>query len=98
MTGDVGVAHVGQRLGSEQRPDAAGAVQDHGRVTVGGDALDLLFDVALRDVGGAGDVALLPLGRLSDVDDGRVAGRQGIDLLRGDLADLGAGLAQEVRV
>ena len=37
----------------------------------GATALDLLLDVALGDVGGAGQVALLPLGRLAHVDDDR---------------------------
>ena len=69
--GDVGVAHLGEGLGGEQRADAAGAVEDHRRVAVGRDALDLLLDVGLGDVAGAGQMALLPLGRLADVDDGR---------------------------
>ena len=87
-----------QGLGGEQRADAAGAVQDHRRVAVGRDALDLLLDVGLGDVAGAGQVALLPLGRLADVDDGRGARGEGVDLLGGDFTDLRAGLAQEVRV
>ena len=65
---DVGVAHVRERLRGEQAADAAGAVQDDGRVAVRDGGLDLLLEVALRDVGGAGDVALVPLGRLADVD------------------------------
>src|SRR5690349_15100218 len=52
--GDVCVAHLGKRLGGEQRPDAAGAIEDHRGVTVGRGPFDLLFDVALRDVMGAG--------------------------------------------
>ena len=96
--GDVRVAHLGQGLGREQRADAARAVQDHRRVAIGRDALDLLLDVALGDVAGAGQVALLPLGRLADVDDGRGARGEGVDLLRADFPDLGAGLAKEVRV
>ena len=47
---------------------------------------------------GAGQVALLPLGRLADVDDRRRAGGQGVDLLGGDFSDLRAGLAEEVGV
>ena len=50
-----------ERLGREERADAAGAVEHDGRVAVGRRALDLLLDVAPGDVGGAGDVALLPL-------------------------------------
>ena len=80
--GDVGVAHLGEGLGREQRADAAGAVQDHRRVAVGRGALDLLLDVGLGDVVGAGQVALLPLGRLADVDDRRGARGEGVDLLR----------------
>ena len=79
---DVRVAHLGEGLGREQRAHAAGAVQDHRRVAVRRDALDLLLDVGLGDVGGAGQVALLPLGRLADVDDRGGAGREGVDLLR----------------
>ena len=43
-------------------------------------------------------MALLPLGRLADVDDGGGAGGEGVDLLRGDFSDLRARLAQEVGV
>ena len=75
--GDVGVAHLGQGLGREQRADAAGAVQDDRGVAVGRGALDLLLDVALGDVVGAGQVALLPFGRLADVDDRGRAARAG---------------------
>ena len=96
--GDVAVAHLGQGLGREQRADAAGAVQDHRRVAVRGRALDLLLDVGLGDVVGAGQVALLPLGRLADVDDRRGARGEGIDLLRADFSDLGTRLAKEVGV
>ena len=60
---------------SERTPPAQYRI-DRG-VAVGRDALDLLLDVALGDVGGAGQVALLPLGRLADVDDDGVAGRRG---------------------
>jgi hypothetical protein len=52
--------------------------------------LDLLLDVALRDVVGARQVALLPLGRLADVDDGGGARGEGVDLLRADFPDLRA--------
>jgi len=47
---------------------------------------------------GRGQVALLPFGRLADVDDGGVAVGQGIDLLRRQLADLRARLTQEVGI
>ena len=67
------VAHGCERLGREQRADAAGAVEHHGRVAVGHGGLDLLLEVALGDVGGAGDVALLPLGVLAHVDEPRAA-------------------------
>ena len=95
---DVGVAHLGEGLGREQRADAAGAVQDHRRVAVRRRGLDLLLDVGLGDVLGAGDVALLPLGRLADVDDRGRARGEGGDLLGRDFTDLGAGLAEEVGV
>ncbi len=61
--------------------------------------LDLLLEVALADVEGAGQVALLPLGVFADVDDGGVAAlADDGDLGRTHLADLRAGLAQEVGV
>ena len=47
---DVGVAHLGERLGREQRAHAAGAVQDHRGLAVGRRGLDLLLDVGLGDV------------------------------------------------
>ena len=94
----VGVAHVGEGLGREQRPDAAGAVQDHRGVAVRGRGLDLLLDVGLGDVLGAGDVALLPLGRLADVDERGRALREVGHLLGCDFSDLGAGLLEEVGV
>ena len=48
---------------------------------------------------GAGDVALLPLGRLADVEhDGLAALAQRVGFGRRDLGDLGAGLPQEVGV
>ena len=95
---DVGVAHVLEGLGREQRADAAGAVEDDRRVAVRDRALDLLLDVALGDVDGAGHVALLPLGGFADVDDGRGAGRQRVHLRGGHFIDLGTGLAEEVGV
>ena len=95
---DVGVAHLGEGLGREQRADAAGAVEDDRGVAVRDRALDLLLDVALGDVDGAGHVALLPLGGFADVDDRRAAGGQGVHLGGGHFIDLGAGLAEEVGV
>ena len=59
---DVRVAHALEGLAGEQRADAAGAVEDDRPVAVGDRRLDVLLDVALRDVDRAGDVALLPLG------------------------------------
>ena len=95
---DVGVAHLGEGLRREQRADTASAVQDDLGVAIGGDGFDLLLDVALGDVGGAGHMALLPLRRLADVDDDRGAGCEGIHVGRGDFTDLGASLSKEVRV
>jgi hypothetical protein len=94
----VGVAHLLQGLGGEQRADTAGAVQDHRLVAVGGDTLDVLLDVGLRHVLGARDVALLPLGRLADVDDRGGSAVERGDLLGADFADLRAGFAQEIGV
>ena len=97
--GDVGVAELLEGLGREERADAAGAVEDDRGVAVRDGALDLLLDVALADVEGAGQVALLPLAVLADVDDGRAAGRQGArPRCGGDFADLRAGLLQEVGI
>ena len=50
-------------LGGEQRPGAARAVEDQGRVVVGSGRLDLLLEVAAGHVGGAHDVALVPFVR-----------------------------------
>jgi hypothetical protein len=69
--GDVRVAELLHRLSREQRPDAAGAVEDDRRVAVRNGVLDLLLDVALADVECVREVALLPLGGLADVDHGR---------------------------
>ena len=66
--GDIRVAELLEGLGGEQRTDAARAVEDHLGITVRGGVLDLLLDVALADVDGAGQVALVPLGGLADVD------------------------------
>ncbi len=96
--GDVGIAHLREGLSREQRADAAGAVQDHRCVTVGRDALDLLLDIRLRHVLGAGQVALLPFRVFTDIDDGGGAHGEGVDFLWGDFSDLRAGLAEEVGV
>ena len=76
--GHVGVAELLERLGGEERANAAGAVQDDRRVAVRDRVLDLLLDVALADVDRTREVALVPFGVLADVDDGR-AGGQGVD-------------------
>src|SRR5262245_48287297 len=74
---DVRVAELLEGLRGEQRPNAAGAIEDDRRVAVGNCILDLLLDVALADVDRVGEVTLLPLGGFADVDDdGRVAGRE----------------------
>ena len=56
----------GRRTASGRRRRSRGST---GASRSGATRLDLLLDVALGDVGGAGQVALLPLGRLADVDD-----------------------------
>ena len=66
---DVGVAHLLQRLRGEGRPAAAGAVHDDRLVTVRDGRFDPALEEPARHVDGAGDEALVPLGRLADVDD-----------------------------
>ena len=96
--GDVRVAHLLEGLGCEQRADAAGAVQDHLGIAIGHGGLDLLLDVALADMHGPGQVALLPLGVLAHVDERDAAGGECFDFLGRHFADRRAGLAEEVAV
>ena len=95
---DVRVAHLLEGLGCEQRADAAGAVQDHLGIAIGDRGLDLLLDVALADMHGPGQVALLPLGGLADVDERGAAVGECFDFLGRHFADRRAGLAEEVAV
>ncbi len=95
---DVRVAELLERLRGEERADAASAIEDDLGVAVGGGGLDLLLDIALADVDGIRQVALLPFGRLTDVDDDRGVRGEGIDLLWRDLPDLRSRLRQEVGI
>ena len=71
---DVGVAHLPRASApANSGAGAARAVDDDGRVAVGHGGLDLLLEVALAGRGGAGDVALVPLGLLADVDEAGAA-------------------------
>ena len=55
--------------------------------------------MAPRNMDGAGDVALVPLVLLADVDDDRLAGLDPVTGLRGvDLRDLGSHLLQQLSV
>ena len=74
---DVLVAELLERLRGEGRAVAAGAVDDDRLRAVGRGALDPRLEEAARDVDGAGDVALVPLVRLADVDEERRLGTRG---------------------
>ena len=63
-----GVAELLHRLHGERRSHAAGAVHDDRCVLVGDAAFDLGFEVAARDVDGAGDRAFVVLVGLADVE------------------------------
>ena len=64
-----GVAELLERLGRERRADAAGAVDDDGRVAARDLGLDLALEVAARDVDRAGDGAGVVLVLLADVEE-----------------------------
>ena len=62
-------------------------------------ALDARLEIAARDVHGAGDVALVPLVLLADVDDHGLTGVDELARTGGvDLRDLGAHLLQQFPV
>jgi hypothetical protein len=66
---DVRVAEqVGERVGSERRALAGGAVEDDALAAVGDRALDAGLQVPARDVDRAGDVAAIPLLGVAYVD------------------------------
>ena len=81
---------------AERLPD--GAVEDHVRGAVGGGALDALLEVPARHVHGAGEVGLLELVLLADVDDHGAVRRSGelVDVAGVDLADLFLHLADQL--
>ena len=96
---DIRVAERLEHLAGQQRADPAGAVQHDRSVPVGGSRLDLHFDVTLADVESVGQVALLPLGVLADVDDEGVAAlAEEVRFGGTDLANLRASLAEEVGI
>ena len=68
---DVDVAELLERLRREGGAGAAGAVDDDARAAVGDGALDARLEVAARYVDRAGDVPLVPLVALADVDEDR---------------------------
>ena len=97
--GHVRVAHRRQRLPCEQRPEPAGAVQHDRRLPGRDRRLDVLLQVALRHQDRAREMALVPLDRLADVDQrDPAAPAERVHLGGCDLADLGAGLVQQLRV
>ena len=87
---DVLVAELRERLGRVHRAVARRAVDDDRRRPVGDVALDPALEVAARDVDGAGDVPLLILIALADVENrGRGLAREALGRLgRRLLADL----------
>jgi hypothetical protein len=97
---DVLVAELLQRLGAERGAGASGAVDEDRARAIRGDLLDPGFEMAARDVDGAGDEALGPLVALAHVDEKRRLLR--IDELararRVDLGDLGLDLLQQLSI
>jgi hypothetical protein len=68
------VAELAESLGRERGAGAAGAVDDDRPAAVGGEALDARLEIPAGDVDGAGEVPLLPLVRLADVEEERPVG------------------------
>ncbi len=96
---DVLVAEVGERLRREGRAVARRAVDDQRAARVGCQPLDPGLQMAARDVDGPGDVALVPLVLLPDVDDDGLAGVDPVPGLgRVELRDLGPRLLQELSI
>ena len=87
---DVDVPHLLEHLRRERGARPAGAVHEERTALVRDEALDPLLEPPARYVDRAGDVPLVPLVRLADVDEERAIGRR-VQLLRverGDLVDL----------
>ena len=79
---------VDQHARGERRAVAGLAVEDHALRAVADDAVDPRLEVAARDVRGAGELALLELLGLADVDDRHALAEDLGDLGRVDLRDL----------
>ena len=97
---DVLVAELLERLRGERRARAAGAVDDDRPRAVGRRLLDPRLEVAARDVVGAGDVTVVPLVGLADVDEERRLGT--VEKLAGPrsvhLVDLALDLGQQLAI
>src|SRR6476469_8113625 len=94
---DVLVAELRERLGRKGRAVADRAVEDDGPGGIGRQPLDAGFEMAPRNMDGAGDVTLVPLVLLSDVDDDGFAGLDPVSFPPGvDLRDLGPDLLQQL--
>ncbi len=83
------IAELGEGLGGERRPNAAGAVDDDRRRLVGDPVLDLRFEVAARNVDRTGQRTFLVLVGLTHVEHDRPVGDVGGGALGVDLTDLG---------
>ncbi len=97
---DVHVAELLEHLRGEGRARAGRAVDDERASLVGHEALDPLLEAAAARVDRAGDVPLVPLVRLADVDEERPVRRLEalVRLDGGDLVDLALDLCQQLAV
>src|SRR5207248_5709873 len=98
--GDVLVAELVQRLRAEDGTAPDGAIDDDRLRVIGGDRFDARLEEAAGDVNGTGDLPLVPLVLLADVDEERRVG--GFEKLTGagpvHLVDLAAHLLKQVAV
>ena len=69
--GHVAIAQVAERLGAEDGTDAAGAIDDQGRVMVANSLLDPHLQESARNVHGARNNPLVDLVLFTDVDEDR---------------------------
>jgi len=93
---DPRVAELLEGLRGEGGAVAGGAVEDDLRALVGHGCLDPRLEEAAWDVPGGGDVPLLPLVRLADVDPDGI--RELLRRTRIELRDLGLRLLQQLAI
>src|SRR5919109_396248 len=96
---DVLVPELLKRLRRERRAVAGGAIDNDTAGLIRDGALDARLQIAARDVQRAGDVPLVPLVLLADVEDDGLGGVDQLARLRGvDLGDLAAHLLEQFPV